>query len=220
MNPIILLERKLWHEWHSFCHDTDDWMLFRPKYVHLTNEQFFETDTADIKDNIYDLSTNASSSSTTNTITTSQTALNRLMHEENVAKSHMEASESHHNGASTSKKTLKHSPSQQQHQHYTNSSNLVTVMMDDKSHDTEDHSFYMPLRRDLDNGHHPMEYEGNDIRLHLMSDSHLDSFLTFQIHRLTRSFRKLNVPTHQMISQRKKMRTFCAAQLSICNQSF
>lgn len=33
--------------------------------------------------------------------------------------------------------------------------------MDDKSHDTEDHSFYMPLRRDVENGHHPaVEYEG------------------------------------------------------------
>lgn len=81
------------------------------------------------------------------------------MHDENVAKSHMEASEIHHNGASTSKKSLKHSLSTHQ-QHYTNSSNLVTVMMDEKSHDTEDHSFYMPLRRDLENGHHPMEYEG------------------------------------------------------------
>lgn len=33
-------------------------------------------------------------------------------------------------------------------------------MMDDKSHDTEEHSFYMPLRRDLENGHHhQMEFE-------------------------------------------------------------
>lgn len=81
------------------------------------------------------------------------------MHDESTSKSHLEASENyHHNGASTSKKSLKHSPPQH---HYTNSSNLVTVMMDDKSHDTEDHSFYMPLRRDIENGHHPaVEYEG------------------------------------------------------------
>lgn len=79
------------------------------------------------------------------------------MHDEAALKNHADASELHHNGASTSKKLAKHSP--QQH-HFTNSSNLVTVMMDDKAHDTEDHSFYMPLRRDLENGHHPMEYEG------------------------------------------------------------
>lgn len=125
-----------------------------PKYVHLTNEQFYESDPADVKDGIYDLSTTASSS-TTNTITTSHTVLNRLMHSDE--RNHAEAPESHHNGASTSKKSLKLSPPQH---HYTNSSNLVTVMMDDKSHDTEDHSFYMPLRRDNnENGHHPMEYE-------------------------------------------------------------
>lgn len=123
--------------------------------MHLTNEQFYEPDPADVKDGIYDLSTTASSS-TTNTITTSHTALNRLMHDESAPRNHMEAPESHHNGASTSKKSLKQSPSQH---HYTNSSNLVTVMMDDKSHDTEEHSFYMPLRRDIENGHHPMEYE-------------------------------------------------------------
>lgn len=33
-------------------------------------------------------------------------------------------------------------------------------MMDDKSHDTEDHSFYMPLRRDIENGHKTIEFEG------------------------------------------------------------
>jgi hypothetical protein len=134
---------------------------YRPKFVHLTNEQFYEPEATDAKEG-YDLSTSASSSST-NTITTSHTALNRLMqHDESVARSHLEASEGQHNGASTSKKSLKHSPSQH---HYTNSSNLVTVMMDDKSHDTTDeHSFYMPLRRDIENGHHPMEYEeGKDL---------------------------------------------------------
>lgn len=80
------------------------------------------------------------------------------MHDEVASKNHLDVSETHHNGASTSKKTAKHSPAQHL---YTNSSNLVTVMMDDKPHDSEDHSFYMPLRRDLENGHHPLEYEGN-----------------------------------------------------------
>lgn len=82
------------------------------------------------------------------------------MHDENASKSVMNGSDIHQNGASTSKKSLKHSPAQHQ---YTNSSNLVTVMMDDKSHDNEDHSFYMPLRRDLENGTHPMEYEGSKL---------------------------------------------------------
>ena len=36
-------------------------------------------------------------------------------------------------------------------------------MMDEKSHDNEDHSFYMPLRRDIENGHHPIEYEEGKI---------------------------------------------------------
>lgn len=79
------------------------------------------------------------------------------MHDENASRTALDSSDVHQTGASTSKKTLKHSPIQS---HYTNSSNLVTVMMDDKSHDNEDHSFYMPLRRDLGNGTHPIEYEG------------------------------------------------------------
>lgn len=132
--------------------------ILSPKYVHLTNEQFYESEAPEVKDSIYDLST--ASSNTTNTITTSQTALNRLMHDENAPKTLNDSSEIHQNGASTSKKSHKHSPIQHQ---YTNSSNLVTVMMDDKSHDTEDHSFYMPLRRDLENGAHPMEYEGSKL---------------------------------------------------------
>lgn len=127
------------------------WIYNRPKYVHLSNEQYYEAEAPDSKDGIYDLSTSASSS-TTNTITTSQTALNRLIHDESSARNHLESSENH-NGASTSKK---HSPHQ-----YTNSSNLVTVMMDEKSHDPEDHSFYIPLRRDLENGHLQMEYDGS-----------------------------------------------------------
>lgn len=54
--------------------------------------------------------------------------------------------------AGTSRKShLKHSPLQNP---FTSSSNLVTVMMDENKppHDTEDHSFYMPLRRG-ENGH-------------------------------------------------------------------
>lgn len=42
-------------------------------------------------------------------------------------------------------------------------------MMDDKSHDIEDHSFYMPLRRDVENGHHPSEYEGEAWRRQQLS---------------------------------------------------
>lgn len=57
----------------------------------------------------------------------------------------------------SSKKALKHSPLPHS---FTNSSaqNLVTVMMDEKAHDTEDHSFYMPLRRG-ENGHNSAEYD-------------------------------------------------------------
>jgi hypothetical protein len=163
-SPITSLERKF-----PFvrCLLDFDCSLFpslfrRPKFVHLTNDQFFETDPVEVKDGIYDLST-AGSSNTTNTTTTTQTALNRLMHDESVAKSHIDGGENHHNGASTSKKSQKHSPAlhHQLQQHFTNSSSLVTVMMDEKSHDNEDHSFYMPLRRDAENGQHPIEFEGN-----------------------------------------------------------
>lgn len=138
-----------------------NFLIRRPKYVHLTNDQFYDSEAGDAtKDGIYDLST-TTSSSTTNTITTSQMAHNRLMHDEVASKNHLDGSEVHHNGASTSKKSAKLSPAQQ---HYTNTANLVAVMMDDKAQDTEDHSFYMPLRRDLENGHHPMEYEGTYIK--------------------------------------------------------
>lgn len=140
----------------------------------------------------------APSSSTTNTITTSQTALSRLMHDESTSKSNLEASENfHHNGASTSKKSLKHSPPQH---HYTNSSNLVTVMMDDKSHDTEDHSFYMPLRRDVENGHHPaVEYEGKGSRIYSKWAIVKMKSFALQIHRVIRSSRRSNAPTLQTI---------------------
>lgn len=83
-----------------------------------------------------------------------------MQHDESETRNHFNASETLHNGASTSKKALKQSPPQH---HFTNSSNLVTVLMDDKSHDTEENSFYMPLRRDVENAHHPMEYEEGEI---------------------------------------------------------
>jgi hypothetical protein len=76
------------------------------------------------------------------------------MHDEITSKTLHE--DHHHNGASTSKNSLNLSPPQHL---YSNSSNLVTVMMDDKSHDTEEHSFYMPIRRDTENGHNQLEYE-------------------------------------------------------------
>lgn len=132
--------------------------VHRPKFVHLTNNEYYEHDSREAgKDNgIFDLSTSASSA-TTNTITTAQT---RLRHDENISKNHHEE---HHNAASTSKSSLNLSPPQHI---YSNSSNLVTVMMDDKSqHDTEDHSFYMPIRRDIDNGHQMEFEEGNFVFL-------------------------------------------------------
>jgi hypothetical protein len=50
---------------------------------------------------------------------------------------------------------------------YTNTSNLVSVMMDDKSHDIEDHSFYMPLRR-VENGHNSTEYDEGSLVFFIM----------------------------------------------------
>jgi hypothetical protein len=79
------------------------------------------------------------------------------MHEEINTKNSTDAHE-RINGASTSKKSHKqHSQSPLRHQ-FTNSSNLVTVMMDEKAQEAEDHSFYIPLRRD-ENGHHSAEYD-------------------------------------------------------------
>lgn len=92
------------------------------------------------------------------------------MHDEQTPKSHHDM---HHNGATTSKRSQKHSPIQH-HLHqphlYSTSSNLVTVMMDDKSsHDNEDHSFYMPSMRGavgggiaMENGH-PTDYEDQNV---------------------------------------------------------
>lgn len=77
------------------------------------------------------------------------------MHEDITQKSHHEEN-NHHNGAGTSKNSLNLSPPQHL---YSNSSNLVTVMMDEKSHDTEEHSFYMPMRHANENGHNQMEFE-------------------------------------------------------------
>lgn len=82
------------------------------------------------------------------------------MHDENTSKNHHEENHHHHNGASTSKNTLNLSPPSHL---YSNSSNLVSVMMDDKSHDTEEHSFYMPIRRDNENGHNQIEFEEGKI---------------------------------------------------------
>lgn len=95
------------------------------------------------------------------------------MHDENGSKLAMNLVDNRNNGASTSKKSLKLSPSQH---HFTNSSNIVAVMMDEKLHETEDHSFYMPppLRRDLENGHHSMDYEEG------MINADFDSFYHFR----------------------------------------
>lgn len=178
--------------------------------MHLTNnDQFYENDSNETgKDNgIFDLSTSASSS-TTNTITTSQT---RLTHDDIVTKNHLEDNQ-HHNGAGTSKKILKLSPPQHL---YSNSSNLVTVMMDDKSHDTEEHSFYMPHRRDIENGHNQMEFEeGKFLKLQFEFRFQLMNF-QIQARKLSR---KLNAPIRQTISPKKKMKTFSAVPLNICNR--
>jgi hypothetical protein len=135
---------------------------FSPKYVHLINEQFYDQHEGDVKDAVYDLSTTSSSASTINPVTATASAhhhlhsnhhhqLSRLMQHEDSLKSSLE---NRLNGAaSTSRKSLKHSPLQHP---YTNSSSLVTVMMDENkpTHDTDaERSFYMSMRHD-ENGHH------------------------------------------------------------------
>lgn len=123
-----------------------------PKYVHLINQQYYDDDNNDAKESAYDLSTSASSSSTINPATASHpsSVLSRLIQDDNIAKNHIQDTHERLNGlGSSSKKTHKHSPLPHS---FTNSSNLVTVMMDEKNHDSDDHSFYMPLRRD-ENGH-------------------------------------------------------------------
>jgi transcriptional regulator of acetoin/glycerol metabolism len=122
------------------------------------NEQYFDHHENDIKDSAYDLST-TSSTSTINPVTAATSNgshsnshhLSRLLHEESMKQNAMDIQERLNGAASTSRKILKHSPLQNP---FASSSSLVTVMMDENKppHDIEDHSFYMPLRRD-ENGH-------------------------------------------------------------------
>ncbi len=129
----------------------------------MINEQFFEHPENEVKDSAYDLSMSTNSStSTINSVTVSGANgslshhhLSRLMQEESM-KQHqqnvMDIQERLNGVAGTSRKIhLKHSPLPNP---FTSSSSLVTVMMDENKppHDTEDHSFYLPLRRD-ENGH-------------------------------------------------------------------
>lgn len=80
------------------------------------------------------------------------------MQDDNITKNHIQESQERLNGlASSHKKTHKHSPLPHS---FTNSSNHVAVMMDEKNHDPDEHSFYMPLRRD-ENGHNTEYDEGN-----------------------------------------------------------
>lgn len=124
-------------------------------------ENYYDHHENDIKDSAYDLST-TSSTSTINSVTaaasnglhSSNHHLSRLLHEESLKQQHqnaMEIQERLNGVAGTSRKVHKHSPLQNP---FTSSSSLVTVMMDENKppHDSEDHSFYMPLRRD-ENGH-------------------------------------------------------------------
>ena len=127
--------------------------LYSPKYVHLINQQFYDEG----KESAYDLSTTASSSSVINPIHNPSTALSRLMQDDNIPKNHISDDQGRLNGLPNSlKKTHKHS---QLPHSFSNSSNLVTVMMDDKNHDSDENSFYMPLRRD-ENGHNTEYDEG------------------------------------------------------------
>lgn len=147
-------------------------MLHSPKFVHLINEQFYDQHDGDVKDGVYDLSTSSSSASTINPVTAATSAhhhhqqnhhhhlhpnhhhhLSRLMQHEDSLKMQNSLGERLNGAASTSRKSLKHSPLQHP---YTNSSNLVTVMMDENkpTHESEaERSFYMALRHD-ENGHH------------------------------------------------------------------
>lgn len=130
-----------------------------PKYVHLINQQYYDDDNEG-KESAYDLSTSASSSNTTNPVTASHpsSVLSRLIQDDNIAKNHIQDTHERLNGlgSSSTKKINKHSPLPHS---FTNSSNLVTVMMDEKNHDSDEHSFYMPMRRD-ENGHNADYDEG------------------------------------------------------------
>lgn len=144
-------------EWKLLTHY---FYFYSPKYVHLINQQYYDEDN-DPKESAYDLSTTASSSSssTINPVTVQHhsTVLSRLIQDESAAiKNHIQDTQERLNGLGSSslKKTHKHSPLPHS---FTNSSNLVTVMMDEKNHDSDEHSFYMPPRRD-ENGHN-VEYD-------------------------------------------------------------
>lgn len=125
-----------------------------PKYVHLINEQFFEHEQD--KESAYDLSTSAANSLS---LAHSVNLENAAAAAAAAAKSHMqEVHERLSDGAGTSKKSLKDSPIPNPFSSH--SSNLVTVMMDEKQHqhEPEEHSFYMPIRRH-ENGHASVDYE-------------------------------------------------------------
>lgn len=155
------------------------------------NEQYYDHHENDIKDSAYDLST-TSSTSTINPVTATSNGshsnshhLSRLLHEESIKQQQnaMDIQERLNGTASTSRKHLKHSPLQNP---FTSSSSLVTVMMDENKppHDIEDHSFYMPLRRD-ENGHiSAAEYdEGKQsARANSMSEKSLTEIFQFFKH--------------------------------------
>lgn len=169
---LIALQKRKCEQYILRKHDNKKKILllpkFSPKFVHLINEQFYDQNDGDVKDGVYDLSTTSSSSaSTINPVTAATSAhhhhhlhpnhhhhLSRLMqHEQDSLKIQNSLEERLNGAASTSRKSHKHSPLQHP---YTNSSNLVTVMMDENkpTHDSEaERSFYMSLRHD-ENGHH------------------------------------------------------------------
>lgn len=123
--------------------------MIRPKYVHLINEQFFDQHN-DAKDTAYDLST-TSLSSTIKPASSSDDSnqhLNRLIQHEDTLKLQNSIDERLNGMAvGTPRKIQKHSLLNHS---FSASSNLVTVMMDENkgANDIEDHSFYMPMRRE------------------------------------------------------------------------
>jgi hypothetical protein len=131
-----------------------------PKYVHLINEQFYDHDHHHDKESAYDLSTSAA-----NSLNLAHSVNHTRLCPEDAAKSRMhEAQERLSDMAGTSKKSHKDSPLLQHP--FTNSSNLVAVMMDDKphGHEPDEHSFYMSMRRH-ENGHSSVEYDEGGFRL-------------------------------------------------------
>ncbi|KAG5682740.1 hypothetical protein PVAND_012073 [Polypedilum vanderplanki] len=125
-----------------------------PKYVHLINEQFYDHEHD--KESAYDLSATAAN---TLNLAHSVNQLNRLCPTDDANKTRMP--EAQDDIAGTSKKSIKDSSPPLPNHPFSNSSNLVTVMMDEKQshhHDVEEHSFYMPMRRH-ENGHGSVEYD-------------------------------------------------------------